>query len=252
MGNESFQPSQQIAFIEVNYDQTVADGNTITEYADEIAGEVSAERIAQESEITMGGMGGVMGGARRSRAIRWVAGLASTVALLAPAAVAAAPKHTGRLERKCAAKILEGPTIEASFMQNAGKRNQAIFLKLGFGEVPKKCDRRFRRAASAMPRLIKGHKPINMDGPFHGNKFWDQVYAPPASAKSNRAGEGGLINLNSSHLKIRTWRPGNKVDFRLRLQEEDRKTGQILRTKIKKYPIDQIYRGEAPKSVQQR
>jgi hypothetical protein len=224
---------------------------SVVAQAAEIADGMREERTTEEADVVTGGMSWAMNKLRSSQPVRWAAGVLSSAAMIAPAAASGAAHTGGKFERKCAHEILAQPEIEQSFMQYAGKRNQSISLKFGFDNVDRQCDSRFRRVVSAMPRLIRGRHAINMDGPLRGHKFWDSMYFPEGNVRNNRAGETGLVNLNSNHLKIRNWKHGDKADFRLRLQEEDARTGKILRTNVTKHPVT-VYRGRAPRSVRNR
>lgn len=224
--------------------------DSVVEQAAEIADGMGMERTTEEADVMAGGMSRVMNKLHNSRPVRWAVGALSSAAMVAPSVAGAA--HTGgKFERECASHILEQPETAMSFMQFAGKRNQSIFLKFGFDNVPRQCDSRFRRVVSAMPRLIRGNHAINMNGPLRGHRFWDELYYPKGDVRNNRAGETGEVNLNSNHLRVRNWRHGDKADFRLRLQEANARTGKILRTKITKHPVT-IYRGRAPRSVRNR
>ena len=142
-----------------------------------------------------------------------------------------------KMARFCAPFILKRPTITQNVMLHPGKRNQYISLQFQLDNVPRVCDPQERRVVSANTQLVSGGHSINMDGPLHG-KSWQPAYYFDNGTHNNRAGKGGLSNLNSNNLKVRYYKHGDKVRYAIRLQEEDVKTGTVEKTRIYRGPIE--------------
>ncbi len=56
----------------------------------------------------------------------------------------------------------------------------------------------------------------------------------------NQASVGGTLDLNSARKEKLYYKPGSgvKVRFKLGIQERNKQTGDVLRTKVTNYPIE--------------
>lgn len=128
----------------------------------------------------------------------------------------------------CLSEIYNSYRVVNAHMQHAGKGNQFIAFQAEVGSV--ECPGMTRVLSGVLQLKKKGW--INMDGPLHGpHILWQLMYM------GNRPGVAQMNDLNSHHLKVRTWQPGNKVRLEMRFQARSQKTGKIVGTHIRFFRI---------------
>ena len=152
--------------------------------------------------------------------------VASICASMAQAAVQQDNASTGT--RSCLSELYDSYRVVNAHMQHAGKGNQDIAFQAEVGSVD--CPGITRVLSGALQ--LKKKSWINMDGPLHGpHPLWLPMY------RGNQPGVAQIDDLNSNHLKVRTWQPGNKARLEMRFQARDKRSGKIVGTHIRFFPI---------------
>lgn len=148
--------------------------------------------------------------------------------LLGTASPVSSAADGGGLKERCAADIFKQPQILNSEMRLAGKKAQSIFIKLGFAAVDPTCDGHFLRMASVLPQLVRHGQVINE------NPSWMPILT---RKNGNEKTKDSLLDFNSANQPQRYWRPGDKAQFRLRIQELNLAGNKIVKASIKTFPI---------------
>ncbi len=166
---------------------------------------------------------------RFGKAVATVAAVAGGLALTeAPAALAEA-STSGNLEAECKQSILTQPDIKYSRIRHPGKVNQSIDIKFHLDNVlPSECDKHWLRIVSLQAQIKHpGQGWLNESG-----SGWNT-----SPFGNNLAGPGGLSSVNTFRLHKLYYRPGDKLRWRLRLQDQDIRTDDIVGTNIADYPV---------------
>lgn len=133
------------------------------------------------------------------------------------------------LKDQCASDIFKkGQTqVIDSEMGHPGQKNQDILIRLGFGKVRDACKGFFMRLAAVKPQIIRHGKTIN-ESP---------VFADLLSGDTNQPTVRGEDYVNSSQDPKLFYHKGDKVRFKLRLQEYSVKAKKIVKTVITNHPV---------------
>lgn len=128
-------------------------------------------------------------------------------------ATASADATASSLKEDCATDILKQPEIEPDTgLYHAGKTRQSFAVHLGFGAVREACAGYFERFASFLPQLVRHGRTITE------SPGWIRLFS--RGEDGNAPGNAGLTYTRSlTDPNYKKWRPGDKVQFKLRLQE---------------------------------
>jgi len=140
--------------------------------------------------------------------------------------------QAGNLQQQCATDIMKRPKVLHSDMDKPGKEYQDIFIQLNFGKVRDACKRFFKRLAAVRPQIIRHGKLINLD------PTWDDVLKQGDTNAADPPHRGpGIEWFNSHHNPKFYYQKGDKVQFKLRLQELGLKAKKVVKTVIDTVPV---------------
>lgn len=138
--------------------------------------------------------------------------------------------HKGNLQQYCGSQMLAKKTykVKEADMGKPGQKFQDVYIRMHFNPVDPACNGNFYRGASVRSFIDRHGKTINE------NPDW----APLLMGK-NTNGASDPINdtLNSSQDPNLEYRKGDKVFFKLRLQEFSQATNKAVKTVIEKFRV---------------
>lgn len=128
-------------------------------------------------------------------------------------ATTSATATTSSLKQECATDIFKQPEVQPDTgMYHAGKTRQSFAVDLGFGAVRAACAGYFERFAAFLPQLVRHGRTITE------SPGWISFFS--RGEDGNAPGNAGFTYTRSlTDPNYKKWRPGDKVQFKLRLQE---------------------------------